>query len=560
MQQAAVANHVTSSVNTGKLIESMRAFFSTSKVVLAECMQNSRRAGASAVWFSWEDATLVIADDGCGIADFSKLVTLADSGWSQDVQDEDQPFGVGFFSVAFAAEKVQVESQGKQIIFTSDDLTHQRKIGIKPSSFIGGARITLHGCHLTEACLQYDLKNFAQGFPIPVFFQGRELERPHAKTNLQGVETADGFIAIYHIHSNDSAEIPFFQYRANMLRGLVYCQGLPIKAGRFTGNSCENTGTVIHINHKKYIPRLPDRDCFVDSDAVSDRLEDLVQEQWREFLVAQKQKLSANEFVSKYWNISRAASCFDLMEDVPVLPNYIAKRIVGKAVMDYERGGFYRWCVDAIKQEDVEDGNVALFKYTPSPNRAIDFARLEWAKEEECIFVDVANLPQHHWVHGYIQDLEEDGVTIVGKAMASESFEGHYVSGSITIVKDLAITIRGITHKVTSPILEVPDEVTDTEVESYNADFLVPDVENAYGYGDALLQASYYYDENENFAQAEHNADEVEFENIVAILKGETPADTLKKVLENGNVRSKTNLRSITLSVQFDEKGNVTIV
>lgn len=537
MQQAAVTNHVTSSVNTSKLIESMRAFFSTSKSVLAECMQNSRRAGASAVWFTMEDSALIITDDGCGITDFSKLVTMADSGWSQDIQEEDQPFGIGFYSVAFAAEKVQVESQGKQIIFNSDDLIHQRKIDIKTSNFIGGTRITLHGSKFTEAGLRYDLETFAKGFPIPVFYQGRELQRPHAKANLQGVVTPVGYVMLRGVHERSG----IFNHR-EMLRGRVYCQGLPISAGRFTGGYRNEEETVIHIDHAKYLPRLPDRECFVDSDDVSEQLENIAKELWRDFFVDQKQKLSAKEFVSKYWRASQSAMCFDLMVDVPILPSCVLSRVEEKPILLDHGQQFRSYDVEAIRQEDVEKGKVTLYANVTCPESSLDFARLEWARKEKCIFVDVPELPQHHWAHGYIIDLDGETVTVEGHAGATESFMGHYVDGDITLVKDLALTVRGTTHKMTDSIIAVDNDNTD--IDCSNVSFLVTDDGYTYGLGYVLRQASHYRDDNDSFNDADYSADSLEFENIVAVLRGEPPAETLKKVLEVGSARSKTNLRN----------------
>lgn len=106
-------------------------------------MQDARRAGAGSVHFEFDAGgnTLSITDDGCGIADFRALITLAGLDWSQEVMDAERPFGIGFFSVCFAADGVLAQSLGKGIHFSAGDLIEKRPIAVKTSDFIGGTRI-----------------------------------------------------------------------------------------------------------------------------------------------------------------------------------------------------------------------------------------------------------------------------------------------------------------------------------------------------------------------------------------------------------------------------------
>ncbi|MDR2031258.1 MAG: hypothetical protein LBP86_03145 [Azoarcus sp.] len=62
------AQQITSAVNERRFLEHLRSFFSTSTTVLAECMQNARRAGATYVSFAYDAsaATLTVMDDGAG--------------------------------------------------------------------------------------------------------------------------------------------------------------------------------------------------------------------------------------------------------------------------------------------------------------------------------------------------------------------------------------------------------------------------------------------------------------------------------------------------------------
>ena len=152
MNQAAQMENIVSSVNETRFLEHMRTLFSTSTTVLAELLQNGRRAGANRIDFDYDEATssLTIMDNGCGISDFRTLITVAESGWSEETIASERPFGIGFFSVSFSAESVVVESRGKKIEFSSDDLIAKRQIAVQPSSFIGGTRIALVSCKLDQ--------------------------------------------------------------------------------------------------------------------------------------------------------------------------------------------------------------------------------------------------------------------------------------------------------------------------------------------------------------------------------------------------------------------------
>ena len=96
MSQAALESSIVSSVNESRFLEHMRTLFSTSTTVLAECLQNGRRAGASQIDFDYDvsTSTLTITDNGCGIADFRALVTVAESGWSEETMSSEKPFGI----------------------------------------------------------------------------------------------------------------------------------------------------------------------------------------------------------------------------------------------------------------------------------------------------------------------------------------------------------------------------------------------------------------------------------------------------------------------------------
>ena len=91
-------------LNKRRLIETFRFAYPNRYTVLAELLQNARRAGALVVHVRYDaDAKrLTVADDGCGVSDFQTLLTLGESGWSEAVRRTEQPFGLGFLFLWWA--------------------------------------------------------------------------------------------------------------------------------------------------------------------------------------------------------------------------------------------------------------------------------------------------------------------------------------------------------------------------------------------------------------------------------------------------------------------------
>ena len=320
MNQAAQVENIVSSVNEARFLEHMRTLFSTSTTVLAECLQNGRRAGASRIDFDYDEAasTLTIMDNGCGVSDFRTLITVAESGWSEETMASEKPFGIGFFSVSFSAESIVVESRGRKIEFSSDDLVAKRQIAVQPSSFIGGTRISLVKCKLDQEKIRNALGNYARGFATPVFWRNEEVPRPHAQASLSGVTTPVGFVHVPGIHGDAKA----VHYEPH---GFVYCQGLPVSVADFSNVYLRAVGDVqvVHVDHLVYSPRMPDRDSLIDAKKAASDFDAVLKGLWREHILAKKSELPSVEFVEEYWSIARAVGCLDVMSDVPVLPKHV---------------------------------------------------------------------------------------------------------------------------------------------------------------------------------------------------------------------------------------------
>lgn len=107
-------NEVTLKVNQQALVRHLKFGFMRPSTVLGELMQNARRAKAIWVAFHYEEAAgrLIVEDNGIGIADLQRLLTIAESGWDAETVAREHPFGMGFLAVVYAAEHLTIESGG----------------------------------------------------------------------------------------------------------------------------------------------------------------------------------------------------------------------------------------------------------------------------------------------------------------------------------------------------------------------------------------------------------------------------------------------------------------
>ena len=116
-----------------------RLFNGTLTDILNELLQNARRAGAEQIRIDYEPGAdgsidLTIQDDGSGIEDPAKLLTLGSSGWDSEIQGREDPAGMGVFSLA-----------GREVTITSRHASHDHgwKVAIPADAWTGEADLAL---------------------------------------------------------------------------------------------------------------------------------------------------------------------------------------------------------------------------------------------------------------------------------------------------------------------------------------------------------------------------------------------------------------------------------
>src|SRR5260370_38492540 len=114
---------------------------------LIEVLQNARRAGATAIDVFLDEAQaksgecrITVQDDGQGIEDFQSLLTLGASDWSTEIQEREDPAGMGFFSLCRSG--VEVHSGFRFVKITPSVFLGREEAAVETSDeFVSGTRV-----------------------------------------------------------------------------------------------------------------------------------------------------------------------------------------------------------------------------------------------------------------------------------------------------------------------------------------------------------------------------------------------------------------------------------
>lgn len=162
-----------------------RLFNNSIADVLNELLQNARRAGSRRVQIDVIDdggrSVLLIRDDGCGVEDPAKLVTLGDSGWDAETAHSEDPAGRGVFSLA--GRDIEIRSrargadQGWRVVIPSQAWESGAPLAVEPWDIGTGTEIRIDMPEAWTDQLANAAGNAAQHYPLPVLLRGAELKR-----------------------------------------------------------------------------------------------------------------------------------------------------------------------------------------------------------------------------------------------------------------------------------------------------------------------------------------------------------------------------------------------
>ena len=338
----------TLTVNQNNALKLLADAFSARTTFVTELMQNSRRAGATEIHFHHSgDNILRVVDNGCGISDFSKLLTLCESGWSQDVQESDTPYGVGFLSAIMASSEFTVTSNGKTLHAVTDELLAGVPATITHTDEpLAGTAITLKLRNTID--LQRVLDLSARAFPIQVYRNGM----------IQSHNLALG-IAPYSIEIPGLGTLVWDGYpgSGSTLGSVSYAlQGLPISFGR-TANSYDTVyyrNWVVHLDQTKFRGRMPDREAVIwqpEFEGLTDKVtaaqKELLRQRWLESCLAPS------------LDLYRVVACelgLGMLNMVEAIPAGVFHELVEAPERSLLEGEYLEWrAVDVITRDNMRE-------------------------------------------------------------------------------------------------------------------------------------------------------------------------------------------------------------
>lgn len=175
---------IRSSVSQEAITKVTRLFNGTMKDVLDELLQNARRAGALRVDIDLLERggnrMLSVRDDGRGIADPSVLLSLGRSDWTPETRQNEDPAGMGVFSLAGRSVEIRSIACGVdswRVVVPAEAWEDQRALPIEPCDIMRGTQILIEAPEQWIAALNGAAADCARFYPLPVFLNGEPLAR-----------------------------------------------------------------------------------------------------------------------------------------------------------------------------------------------------------------------------------------------------------------------------------------------------------------------------------------------------------------------------------------------
>ncbi len=313
--------HLHVDVNFSGLLKNFGEVFSGEKIWIRELLQNARRAGASKIKLTTDPSDLhylQISDDGCGIPDFQTLLTLGDSGWEQETIEKENPFGLGCYATLYAATEVEIRSNRQHLTIETEKLLKGEPVQSEPDQTRTGTTIIIR---LKEALITSNdsekdgvrvlIEKIICGFPVPVFLNGIELQRPYALDVWQGLRfDLSGGVALVELDPK-----PPIAYK----EGKTFLQGFNIseQASRvYPWPNFDRTGMRVHmhLHPDQWRVRVPDRNTLYNSKETSKKIE-VLQSNLRNAAVVH---IVSQGEGAKHFDTLLAWHCYEPIRSIPI--------------------------------------------------------------------------------------------------------------------------------------------------------------------------------------------------------------------------------------------------
>lgn len=514
-------------INEEGALRNQRYAFTDKFTLVSELMQNARRAGARRIEIAYDEASgiLRVDDDGCGIADFQKLLTFNESGWDKDTCADERPFGIGFSKCLYSASRCIVMSRNRKIDFSTEAALARKSIDVVDIDHHPHTVIELHQVQLPG--LKDRLKIMCSGFPVAVWFNGNALPRPHAIGHLP---FASANIGQVYLTGTDNGK--------HAADTLVFLQGFCVlRPSYFHGDQVN----VVHLDSNAFIARLPDRDKLIDEDDQRKRIDACLRSLWRQALLDAKATMEPEAFVETFFLAMRYWGHLDLINDLPILPRPVCHRIVGYPIQEgYEDCDYLETVERCLTRGEIENGSAVLVDLDSM--NGDNAARWMLAKAKNHIVFSSASLHSDHWVQSHVRTIEEEAIRVdaVGEQCRS-TLEGRWVWPLVILCDAVAITVGG-EHAVISE-----DGVY------HDGAIFIPAGEFS---GVPIRQASDFIDSNDQFLEDHCDEDRDALADLIRRLRSVDPQATLDSLLQELKLEKYPLLHGKTFQLKIGHSHN----
>lgn len=523
--------------DTATLLQALSKTFTRSTTVIGEMLQNARRAGATRVNLTLTDTDLTVEDDGCGIADFSVLLSIAKSGWDKAIQQSDAPYGIGLVSVLFACEDVEIISKGQRAQAKTSDLIAIRPVALTAVPDTGTTTLRLGGHRLGKNdAIANEIRRLVAGFPIPVFLNGEEVPRPHAVGAMDFIETPVGL-------ATPGVRI------CNPVRH-VYLQGLPISVPRCTSGYCNTE--IVHLSSPMFEGRMPERDSLLEPERSAEKITAALEDVARQYLVGIAPTMTDEEFVGKYGVLAGKLDLRDLLNAKNCIPAQWVCRY-DTPFKDTADGPGYTEApkTDVVTRAELEaKGLFVVAHESEETNWETDLLAAHAVAGLDA-FVTHNGLPSWHWGSALSQEVgPEDFELVPGTTVGEDNLEIYYENVTLRLVESIGIRRRGESH-VDAPLIPADCYFNVSEGVLYVTGEAGPFL--------AVSQVSDFECE-ERYEESECDQAQDRFLATVKVLQNNDPADLLHAFLDKGLPYTiPTSLRSKSFLVTMDENGKAVV-
>lgn len=421
-------------VNEQGTLRNGRFAFSGKTALVVELLQNARRAGATQVVVTHDPSNrrLTVTDDGCGIADFQALLTLNESGWDADTVQAERPFGVGFFKCLYAAEHVRVTSRGRRLAFDCAEALAQAPLEVVPAPEpdAGVTVVELEGVELPV--LDQRMDRITRGFPVPVRFNGVDMERRHSIASLGFTPTDAGLVHLAGWNTGRPA-----------IDTVLYLQGQPlgdIEWGYFGDyGECD----VVHLDPQRFAARMPDRAQLIDAAEHRKLIDAAIRQLWQQVLLERKETLAPREFAETYHEIASRYRLLAVFDDLPVVPRQACMRVVGYPVTGASTETFLAPCEEHPALDEVQSGAVRLLA-DPWADQHESCVAMMFVRAASLTLVHPYRLGPRHWVTEGLRPLVASRVEVAAVgATDMQRFEGLCFSACVCLCEAVELRYDG---------------------------------------------------------------------------------------------------------------------